>query len=563
MACHGRARGGNGVSADSLNSNGGSLDAERLVRELQRGEAYGRPGLEVGFLQTHISRLFFAGERVYKIKKPVELGFLDFSTLELRRQVCEEEVRLNRRLAPQVYLGVVPVTEAGDGTLRVGGEGPALEWAVEMVRLPEHGMLSNLLDRGEIDNEPMNALAELLARFHAEAPTGEGVDEHGSVRAVTFNVEENFAQLEPFVDAAASGAGPPVNVISRRQHDFLAERARTFLEQRGALFEARLQAGRIREGHGDLHAGNVCFAEEGVVAYDCIEFNRRFRCADVACDLAFLTMDLDRRGYPGFSKYLERRYAAAAEDEELTELSGFYKQYRAVVRAKVAAMTASDPAVQQEAREELRRGARSYVQLAVGYDLPPALILMCGLPASGKSWSAQALAQVLRAPVLHSDVRRKVLGGIARTTRVQDGYGAGLYSQAAKQRTYDSLLEDAMERLGAGHTVILDATFSTRAFREPFAQAARREGFPLLVAHVSARDELVRERLEARAKDPHAVSDANLEVYLKARASFEPPDELPARNVARLTSGEGAHEDQLSVLVDQLVALDTDTESHT
>lgn len=532
----------------------GDLESADLVRDLQRVEAYPEPTDEVGFLQTHISWLFFAGRRVYKVKKPVDLGFLDFTSLERRRHFCEEEVRLNRRLAPGVYLGVVPITRTDDGHLRIGGDGEALDWAVEMVRLPEYRMLSNLLDRGEIDNEMMNRMASSLAKFHAESATGPGVDEFGALDVVAANAKENYEQLRAFV--ADPGKEPPSGIrsLSPTQHAFLESRGRSYLATHKEIFERRVREHRIREGHGDLHAGNLCFTGEGVIAYDCIEFSRRFRCGDVAADLGFLAMDLDYRGYPGFSKYLMRIYRQIAGDPDLAALECFYKGYRALVRSKVAAMTACSPAIESSRREELRRESMRYAQLAAAYELPPAMVLMCGLPACGKSWLAKRLAGSLRAAVLHSDARRKLLSGTALTQRVDVDYETDLYSPEMKEKTYRALLGHALGNLRSGHSVIVDATFSKKEYRSAFVDAAARLDLPYYVVHVTASDSVTRERLANREKEKRELSDAGLDVYLRERAAFEPPFEVPRDHVLEVVSGEGPPEEQSSIVIDRMIA---------
>jgi len=499
------------------------------VRDLSRPEAYPSPPQEVEFLQTHISLLFFAGERVYKLKKAVDLGFLDYSSLDRRRTFCDEEVRLNRRLAPRVYVGVVAVTLDAQDRARIGGDGPAVEWAVEMVRLPEARMLTNLLERGEIDNRMVDDLVALLVAFHARAATGPGVDEHGAPEAVAANAEENFRQLERLVGA---------DLFSRAHLDFLATAARRFLSSHADRFARRLPQGRIREGHGDLHAGNLCFTKEGVIAYDCIEFSRRLRCGDVANELAFLAMDLDDRGYPGFSSYLVKRYADATKDPDFDDLVDFYKGYRAVVRAKVAAMTSVDPLLGPGRQVELQHESMRYLQLAAGYSLPPAMVLLCGLPGTGKSWLAAGIARLLRAALHSSDAHRKALARIPATTRVRPGYGEGLYAPEAKARAYESLLETALADLRSSRSVVVDASFGTRAQRQPFLVHAERFGAPCFVLHVTAPEAVVRERMAARALDPRAVSDADFEVYRAARASFEPPGEVAAEYRIEVRSGE-------------------------
>ncbi len=515
-----------------------------LVTDLLRPEAWDPPAADVRLRQTHISWLFFVGERVYKVKKPVDFGFLDFSTLELRRAACEDEVRLNRRMAPEVYLGVVPITVGADGCSRVGGEGDAAEWAVEMILLPEHRMFDVLLGRGEIDNGQLEAIATLLVDFHAACATGAGVDEHGAPDAVAANAEENFELLAKFVDA-------PPRVLSATLLEHLRRSTRAFVATQRELLERRVAEHRVREGHGDLHAANLCITTTGIVAYDCIEFSQRLRCGDVAVDIAFLAMDLDNRGFPAFSTYFVRRYTELAEDHELFDLLDFYKGYRALVRAKVAALTAANADASDQVRDEHRLEALRYVQLAAGYRLPPVLVLLCGLPATGKSVVGRYLAGRLRAAFLRSDVRRKVLDGVTPATRVRGDAARELYSAEGKARTYGSLLETALADLEAGRPVVVDATFARRADRAEFVAAATRSGSPYLLVVVETPDAVIRERLARRETDASEPSDADLAVYLRARDAFEPPTELAPERVVTVP-GTGAVEEAGALVVDRL-----------
>lgn len=523
---------------------------EWLLAELARPETWPGSRAPVETRRTLVSLLAFVGSRAYKVKQALDLGFLDATTLERRRHLCDEEVRLNAALAPGIHLGVVPLTLAADGHLALGGSGPVVEWAVEMVRLPAERMLARLLERGALDNAELNALVALLVDFHAAAATGPGVDEFGTAAGVGVSVEENFEQLEPFARREGVVAGGKPRVLSPAQHVFLRARARAFLTGQGDLLRARVAAGRIREGHGDLHAENVCRLPTGFVIYDRIEFNRRFRCLDVANDLAFLAMDLDLRGYPGFAGYLAHRYAEVARDPDLPRVIGFYKGYRALVRAKVAALSADRAALAPEAREALRREAMRYAQLALGYELRPSLILLAGLPASGKTTLARQLAPSLRAPVFHSDERRKRLAGVPARDSARAAWGQGLYTREARQETYRSLLADALETLRGGRSVVVDASFARRAFRRPFLEAAVRLGLPFCFVCLQAPEEVVRARLRSRTGD---ASDADFEVYLREREAFEPLEEVPAENVLTLGSHEGAAEDLCARVLERMV----------
>jgi aminoglycoside phosphotransferase family enzyme/predicted kinase len=474
--------------------------------------------------QTHMSWLFFVGDEVYKVKKPVRFAFADFSTLEQRRRFCEEELRLNRRLAPDTYLGLAPVVRGADGALAVEGEGEAVDWAVHMRRLPSHRMLDRLLEQGEIDNERLRALSQVLAAFHERADTGPGVDEHGSWQAVHDLVLGNLEELAPAVGEMGDPDGHAV--LSPASHAFLQQGLSRFLQTHRRLVESRARRGRVRDGHGDLHAGNVCFAEGGLVLYDCLEFSTALRCADVAADLAFLVMDLDHRGFRAHGRWLVEAYARAAGDGGLPWLMDFYKSHRALVRAKVAWLRAGEPGREPAAVATDLRDAAGYASLAASYHLPPALLLMCGLPACGKSTLARRLAAALDGTVLRSDVLRKRLAGLPPTSRATADYGTGLYAADHTERTYRLLGRRALDALRRGRVVVADATFSRAAWRRRLLDVATRLGYPALVVHMSCPEEVARERLAARAQQPQEVSDADVDVYARAVETFEVPDEL-------------------------------------
>jgi aminoglycoside phosphotransferase family enzyme len=527
-----------------------------LVRALSAPDAWPGAPATVERIETHVSDLFLTPDRVLKVKKPVELGFLDFSTLELRRAACEDEVRLNTRISPDLYLGVVPITRDAAGAPRIDGDGEVVEWGVLMRRLPSGRMLSALLDRGEVDNALLGGLAAYLVRFHAACDTGEGVDENGSLGVLMRNAEENFEQLEPFVGDAERPAPSGLAALSPELHAFLrawTERAHGLLADR---FAERVRAGRIREGHGDLHAGNVCFPEGEPVLYDCIEFNRRFRCGDVARELAFLAMDFDRRGFGGFGAWLVRRYAELAGDPELVELVPYYKTYLAVVRGKVACFAASAEGASPERRAEQLAEARSALALAAAYALPPAVVLTCGLPATGKTTVARAVALTLHGALLRSDVRRKLLAGVPLTEHGAHDFGEGLYAPGMGERTYRSLLEMASAAAAHERTAVVDATFAQAVWRRAFRDAASRLGRPFYLLEVIAPEELVRARMERRANDPGEVSDADWAVYARARDAFEEPDELPSELVVRFESSEGGALEAAVELVERRVLLE-------
>jgi hypothetical protein len=410
------------------------MDASAMHADLCDPAAYPGAVHRVETIETHISRLYLADERVYKVKKPVRFAFLDFSTPELRERFCHEEVRLNRRLAPDVYLGVVPIFHGADGRFTFRDEGGAVaDHAVCMRRLPAHRMLDALLARGALDNALLERLAETLARFHAEAEAGPEIARHGTPDAVRGLVVGNVDELAPFVGAA----------LSPRLHAHLRASAERFLDRQRKLLERRVAAGRIRDGHGDLHASNVCALEDGRLAiYDCIEFNPALRAGDVACDLAFLAMDLDHRGFPGFAGVLGHWYAAEAEDPELERLLSFYKAYRACVRAKVALLGAPESG---EGRTDALARAADYLHLAVGYDLPPPVLVLAGDGKAAHAVAA-ALQRALRARVL--DAASPALADLPHTLR---GERAAVITLPSRVAPLEAALADAAARLGRPH----------------------------------------------------------------------------------------------------------------
>ncbi len=504
---------------------GGEEALPPLIRALLDPAAYPEPPPTVELRQTHISYVLLAGEYVYKIKKPVALGFLDYSTPRRRAYYCRREVQLNRRLAPEVYLGVVPIVERR-GRVRVGGPGRVRERAVLMRRLPEAGMLPQLLARGAATPALMEQIAARLAAFHAAAAHGPRVARYGSPAAVRRTAEENLARIRAYVGRTLAAA----------RYDHLAAWTTAFLTAQRPLLRERVRAGRIRDGHGDLHAASICVVDGEVVLFDCIEFSSRLRCTDVAAEVAFLAMDLDHYGRAELAAAFVDAYVAASGDAALRQLLPYYQAQRALVRGLVASIAADDAALDAAARAGQAALARSYFDLAyyayTGGAPRPLLLLVGGLPASGKSTLAQALASRLALVVLNSDVVRKRLAGLAPTARAWARYGAGLYSAAATEATYAALLAEARAWLARGYPVALDATFRHAAHRAQAVALAEACGVPWLAVECVCPPAVARGRLAARDTAAETVSDADWAVYEQLAAAWEPWTELaPARHL--------------------------------
>ncbi|PID71955.1 MAG: hypothetical protein CSB34_04725 [Desulfobulbus propionicus] len=327
-----------------------------FIDALLQPAMYPHPAEDISLVQTHISFVLLAGEFVYKFKKPVDFGFLDFSTLEKRKVCCEQELSLNSRLCPDIYLDVVTVNQRHD-TFAFGGDGTIVEYGIKMVRMPEEKMMGNLIKAGQLTKTHLDKIAATLVPFYHNAATGEEVNAYGNPEAVGVNVMENFEQTESFVGQGALG---------KEQFEYIRNYATAKLAC-CELFERRIAGGYIRDCHGDLHSVNICLPDDGVYIYDCIEFSKRLRFHDVACDVGFLAMDLDFYGLPELSTYFIEQFVQASGDSSLGEVLDFYKCYRAYVRGKIGLFTAADPVVAEAVQQECLASAAKYFELAYTY----------------------------------------------------------------------------------------------------------------------------------------------------------------------------------------------------
>jgi aminoglycoside phosphotransferase family enzyme len=326
-----------------------------IVAALMDPGAYPQPPSRVELVQTHISWIFLTDSFAYKVKKPVDLGFLNFTTLRRRHFYLHQELILNRRLCPEIYLEVLPIV-AHKGGLRLGGPGHPMEYALQMRRMPQEGMMDEVADRGDLKPEHLDRIIERLVPFYEQAATGPRINKFGEPAIIHFNHQENFSRT----------AGLPGEILSPELFDRIKVFSWGFLHKNRHLFLRRIREGRIRDCHGDLHMKNICLAD-GVYIYDCIEFNHRFRYGDVAADIDFLAMDLDFHGYRQLSRHFVQRFAQASKDLELLAILDFYKCYRAYVRGKINAFMAQDPAQSPAAREQAGTAARAYFALAGEY----------------------------------------------------------------------------------------------------------------------------------------------------------------------------------------------------
>lgn len=500
-----------------------------LLSQLSQAGAFPVPVAQVEVRQTHISAVFLGGDYAYKIRKPVRLPFLDFSTLEQRRHDCEEEVRLNRRLAASIYLGVVPITRDAGG-LHLEGGGSPVEWAVKMRRLPEQATLQHHVLAGTITVPQVMELGERLARFHTGAERNPYIASFGRFDAVALNLRENL-------DLARQQVG---HAVSEPVWTSLVARQEALLAERHPLIESRAERGVPCETHGDLHLDHVYLfprnpPPDDVAMIDCIEFNERFRYTDPIADMAFLVMDLKFHGRRDLARAFADAYFRESGDEEGRSLLPLYSGYRAAVRGKVEGMLLEEPEVPQAEREQARQRARAHWLLAQGEVLPagqrPGLLLVGGLPGSGKSTLARQLGSACHARVIRSDVVRKQLAGLEPENSGR--HVPGLYSAEMTDRVYAEVLRQAEGAICQGERVVVDATFSRGGLRHTFLGAADRLAVPTGWLICEAPEEVVRGRLEQRRGD---ASDADWQVYLQARAGWEPVDAVIARRTHAVTT---------------------------
>ena len=493
----------------------------KIIKLMQTPDFYPHPVRSVTLQETHISRVFLTGDFVYKVKKPVDLDFLDFTTLEKRRHFCRMEVDLNRRLTHGIYQGVVSITK-NDQSYDLEGAGETVEYAVKMKQLPAGSTMARLLPQGRLDTPSVNQLARVLAAFYETARSGPKINAAGSWDTFKTNCEENFSQTEEF-------AG---NLIDKRMYQIISSASRSFLQQRKELFERRVKENKIREGHGDLRTDHIYFTPDGIQIIDCIEFNERFRCGDIAADLAFLAMDLDFEGYPGIAKTLLEAYVHHSGDPDVMVLLDFYKSYRAVVRAKVNCFRLKQGGLVEEEQTKLRSHTRRFINLAYRYAQQfarPTVWVVCGMIASGKSTLAQALADALQIKVLRSDVVRKKLFDRQVFDSREEEFGEGIYSQDATSLTYGKLLLLAHEEIERGRSVILDATFSRKDQRREVLRLVEDRDADIVFVECRCREVVIRQHLRNRKKSP-AISDARLKHLEEFKSRFEALDEIPAGN---------------------------------
>ncbi len=496
------------------------------VRALLEPAAYAHDPTSVQLIQTHISYVFLADDLVYKTKKPVSFGFIDQVTLEAREENCRAEVTLNRRLAPTVYLDVAPVTQFADGHFEIdspgASEGETVEWAVKMARLPEDRTLDELLAAGHAPSDIAERLVGKLVPFHRAAERVPNNPAFAGAEAQRQWWAREFDECATFIDG------------TWRRDD--AQTLRAFVETRlealAPVFDERLAAGRVVDGHGDLRCKHVYVmgnGEDELLIVDCIEYSDwfQFRLADVGYDIAFLAMDLEAKGRPDLADEFAGRYLAATADETLGLTQPLYRAYRAFIRGKVGSLGTQGAEIPAEQRQQMKESAERYFRLASTFtrrQAGPVLVVMSGLSGTGKSIVGATLAARVGAAYVSSDAVRKELAGLEAQTRAGSEFQTGLYTADITARTYDEIRRRAHAYLEQGHPVILDATHTRRAERIAAVEVARQAGVRCLLVELQLSKEIALERIAARRTDPLATSDADEDIYQRQVEGYVPVD---------------------------------------
>jgi len=507
---------------------------ETLITALQNPDVFDHPVGTISVLETHISWVILTGDFAYKIKKAVDFGFLDFSTLEKRHYYCREELRLNRRFAPALYLDVVGICGTAERP-ELYGPGEPIEYAVRMRQFPQQGLLSTIVARHGLAAAQIDEIVELVAGLHARCEVADRDTNYGRPDDIHHWVTENFEHIRPALDEAGQLA----------QLDGLEDWCGQEFSNRRSLIQDRRDNGFVRECHGDLHLGNLALIDGCITPFDCIEFNPRLRWIDVISEAAFLMMDLEDRGHPGLAYRFLNGYLQHSGDYDAVGLLRYYLVYRALVRAKVAILRLAAVADAVDANQRAREEYASYMALACQYarSRSPALIITHGVSGSGKSWYASQLVERLGALQVRSDVERKRLYGYHAQASTGSGVDSGIYTAEAGMRTYERLADVAGHIINAGYPVIVDAAFMKQAQRERFRQLAEELGVPFVLLHFEVDTDTLRSRIRVRQRSGEGPSEAGLAVLEAQLGSQEPlrPDE---------------RDEQVAILVNQDQPLD-------
>lgn len=496
------------------------MNQSQFVTQIQNPGTYGYDAsTKVEMIQTHISFVILVDNYAFKIKKPVNFGFLDFSTRKKRKMYCEKEIQLNNRLCPEIYDSMVSFSETEDGHLTINGNGPVVDYAVKMHRFDQNKLMNELLTKQKITKTHIEHIADILVGFYEKQTPSQTINKYGSVSSVKQNIDENFEQTREVVDVT----------IPKNRYDFIKQINESFFQLHSLVLERRKKQGCIFDCHGDLHSGNIVIDKNNICIFDCIEFNTRFRYIDVASDIGFLAMDLDFHNHPFLSSHFILDYVHKSDDDSLFDVLNFYKSYRAYVRGKVIGFQLTDEHISSQKKQSIIETAQQYFALSEYYIRlvhqqytrdQPVLFLIGGLTGTGKSTLASKIAVDYQATILNTDIIRKDLAGIDRFERHHDEPNTGLYAPERVKATYEKLMDRAMGLLKKGDSVVLDATFQKRIYREKAYRLAQKNNAIFIPIECICPETIAAQWLQDRLKQK-TVSDGRWEIYQQQKQTFE------------------------------------------
>lgn len=485
------------------------------ISQLLNPQFWGKDVTEVRLIQTHTSWVFLTGKYAYKIKKPVFFGFLDYTSISAREYFCNEEFRINQKLSPDIYYCVMPIYRKGNLVTLNASTDPTYEiidYAIKMRELPQEAIMTYRLQNNQITYSTIDEIAKIIARFHNETDSQEAFHKFGSLEIVKYNWDENFAQTEEFKNIT----------ISRKRFTAIKKAVEKFMQENQPWFNRRIQDNKIKQCHGDLHSRNI-FVADKVYIFDCLEFNPRFACSDVASEVAFFVMDLEFYNHKALADFFLARYLNYTNDWEMLKLLDFYKCYRAYVRGKVTSFHLNDPGISKENKEQARIAAQAYFELAEKYAQHlfnnPKLIMIMGLPGVGKTYLAQHLAKELPAYHLCTDIIRKEITNTPIEVHRFEGYGKGIYTFEVSKKTYEEMYKRTINYLLQGKTCIVDATFSLQKSRDEVKAIAQKVKVPLITINAVCPEPVVIARMKKRENE-FSLSDATPEIYYKIKENF-------------------------------------------
>jgi uncharacterized protein len=492
-----------------------------LIDFMLNKDSYNEKTINIEHKQTHISNVFLTDKFVYKIKKPVNFGFLDFTTLEKRRFYCFEEIRLNKRLSSDIYLGVVRIIKQKDSfiidelnvlnnledekKINLIKDEKIIEYAVKMIRLKEESLMSNLIKQEKLTNKHIKKISIILANFYKNAKTDEKINYYGSIENIKYITNQNFEQTEKYIGS----------LFEKEKFDFIKNATNNFIESKKDLFNSRIKDEKIRECHGDLHSGNI-FINDKINIFDCIEFNEEFKNSDICCDIAFLSMDLDFNSKKDLSKYLISEFVDLSSDYLLYALLDFYKCYRAYVRAKINAFMIDNENLLENEKNIYIENAKKYFHLAYRYasifnDMKPTIIINCGFSGTGKSRWIKFASDMINASVLRTDLIRKKLLNISNEELRDKEFYKKYYSEENRQKVYDYIFNKVKKVLMHGGKVAIDATFIKKNNRLSYKKLAEEFNAKFIIINTTASSDIVKQRINERKIDESNLSDADFE----------------------------------------------------